>query len=74
MNIQQLNKAIGHALANYQRAIALKLSIADINAFKLAIRYLNRAKAALKANMQQLAENHVLTALAIVRFAANTKG
>ena len=74
MNMQKLNKAIGHALANYQRAIALKLSISDIYAFKLAIRYLNKAKAALKANMQDLAEGHVRIALAIVRFAANTKG
>jgi hypothetical protein len=74
MDMDRLNKAIGHALANYQRAIALKLSSSDIYAFKLAIRYLNKAKAALKAGLQFLAEGHVRTALSIVRFAANCKG
>ena len=72
MNMQKLNKAIGHTLANYQRATDRKLSSSTIHALKITIRHLNLAKSELKQGKRIDAQISVLTARNVLRLAANT--
>jgi hypothetical protein len=68
MDMQQLNKTLGHALGNYQLAKAQGQRQSVIDAFRFTIKMLNRAKSSLKSGHTGWATFHVNLAVHSLKY------